>query len=55
MKVRFTWAPAKAEKNQRVHGISFETAAEVFGDPNHVVGENYFSESDGGQRYQISE
>ncbi len=23
MKVRFTWDPAKAKKNQRVHGISF--------------------------------
>jgi uncharacterized DUF497 family protein len=43
----------KAEKNQRVHGISFEKAAEVFDDPNHVVGDNYFIESDGEQRYQV--
>lgn len=28
-------------------------AAEVFEDPNHVVGDNYFIESDGEQRYQI--
>jgi hypothetical protein len=53
MKARFTWDPAKAERNRRVHGISFETAAEVFDDPNHVVGDNYFIESDGEQRYQV--
>ena len=53
MEVRCTWDPAKAERNQRVHGISFQTAAEVFGDPNHVVGANYFIESDGEQRFQV--
>ena len=53
MRVRFTWDPAKAERNQRIHGISFETAAEVFDDPNHVVGENHFIECDGEQRYQV--
>jgi uncharacterized DUF497 family protein len=51
--MRFTWGPAKAERNQRVHGISFQTAAEIFGDPNHVVGDNYFIETDGEQRYQV--
>jgi uncharacterized DUF497 family protein len=53
MKVRFTWDPTKSERNRRVHGISFETAAEVFDDPHHVVGDNYFVESDGEQRYQV--
>lgn len=53
MKARFTWDPAKAERNGRVHRISFETAAEVFDDPNHVVGDNYFVESEGEQRYQV--
>lgn len=53
MEVRFTWDPAKAARNQRVHGISFETAAEIFGDPNHVAGDNYFIASNGEQRYQI--
>jgi uncharacterized DUF497 family protein len=53
MKARFTWNPAKAARNQRVHGISFETAVEVFDDPNHVAGDNYFVESDGEQRYQV--
>ncbi len=53
MRARCTWDPAKAERNQRAHGISFETAAEVFDDPNHVAGDNYFIESDGEQRYQI--
>jgi uncharacterized protein len=51
--MRFTWDPVKAQRNQQVHGISFETAAEVFRDPNHVAGENYFIESDGEQRYQV--
>ena len=38
--MRFTWDPAKARKNQSSHGVSFTTAAEIFDDPNHVVGEN---------------
>ena len=53
MRVRFTWDTAKAERNQRVHGISFEVAAEVFDDPHHVAGDNYFIESAGEQRYQV--
>ena len=53
MDARFTWDPAKAQKNLRVHGISFETAREVFSDPNHVVNENYFIEDQGEQRYGI--
>ena len=53
MKTRFTWDPAKDARNQRAHGISFETAAEVFDDPNHVVGDNYFIEREGEQRYQV--
>jgi uncharacterized DUF497 family protein len=53
MDSRFTWDPAKAQKNLRVHGISFETAQEVFSDPNHVVNENYFIEDQGEQRYGI--
>jgi uncharacterized protein len=31
--VRFEWNPDKAERNRRLHGISFETAALVFADP----------------------
>ena len=42
MKVRFTWDPTKARTNQRLHGISFETAKEAFDDPHHLVGESYF-------------
>ena len=53
MKVGFTWDPAKAEGNQQVHGISCETATEVFDDPNHFAGDNYFIESDGEQRYRV--
>lgn len=53
METRFTWNPAKAERNLRVHGISFETAKEVFDDPNHVAAESYFVQSEGEQRYQV--
>jgi uncharacterized DUF497 family protein len=31
--VIFEWDPAKAAANARKHGISFEEAASVFGDP----------------------
>jgi uncharacterized DUF497 family protein len=51
METRFTWDPAKAQKNLLVHRISFETAKEVFSDPNHVTSENYFIEDQGEQRY----
>ena len=44
MEVRFTWDAVKADRNQKIHGISFETAMEVFDDPNHVAGDNYFIE-----------
>lgn len=30
METRFTWTLAKAKRNQRIHGISFDTAKEVF-------------------------
>ncbi|MBL8220768.1 MAG: BrnT family toxin [Bryobacterales bacterium] len=53
MKLRFAWNRAKAERNLRLHGISFEAAAQVFDDPNHVVSENYYVDQDGEQRYQI--
>jgi uncharacterized DUF497 family protein len=53
METRFTWDSAKAEKNQRIHGIAFETAKEVFDDPNHMAGENYFIERESEQRYQV--
>lgn len=51
--MRFKWDPAKARRNRRIHGDSFETAAEIFDDPNHAVGENYFMEEAGEQRYQM--
>ena len=31
--IRFTWDPAKAISNIQKHGVSFEEAASVFGDP----------------------
>jgi uncharacterized DUF497 family protein len=33
---RFEWDTAKAAQNVRKHGISFETAVQVFADPHHV-------------------
>jgi uncharacterized DUF497 family protein len=33
METRFEWDPAKAKRNLRLHGVSFETAIEVFPDP----------------------
>src|ERR1035437_9658909 len=46
------WNPDKAERNYRVHGVSFDMAAEIFRDPNHIVTENYFVVEEGEQRYQ---
>ena len=45
------WDPAKAARNRRNHGVSFETAREVFADPHHIVTENYRYEDEGEQRY----
>ena len=50
--MRCAWNLRKAERNFRVHGVSFETAAEIFGDPSHIVTENYFIKDEGEQRYQ---
>jgi hypothetical protein len=33
----FEWDPAKAEANLRKHGVTFEEAATVFGDPLSVT------------------
>ncbi len=37
MYVRFDWDPGKALENHRKHGIRFETAAQVFDDPDFVM------------------
>ena len=51
MTSRFAWDPAKAARNKRDHGVSFEMAREVFADPNHIVTENYQLEDEGERRY----
>ena len=51
VETKFAWDPEKAARNLRKHGISFETAIEVFADPNQIVAENYLVESE--QRYQV--
>jgi uncharacterized protein len=33
----FEWDPAKAQSNERKHGISFETATFVFDDPFSIL------------------
>jgi hypothetical protein len=33
----FVWSAAKAEKNRHKHGVRFEEAATVFGDPMFVL------------------
>jgi len=48
--VHFEWDPKKAEANARKHGVSFEEAATVYGDPlaltfpdpDHSIGEHRF-------------
>jgi uncharacterized DUF497 family protein len=45
--MQFTWDPAKAEENLSAHGVSFQEATTVFGDPlagtiadpDHSIGE----------------
>src|SRR5215472_16646938 len=51
MEKRFTWDPAKAKRNRREHGVSFDEAAEVFGDPHVIVNENYQLDGESEQRY----
>jgi uncharacterized protein len=51
--MRFTWDPAKARKNQNLHGVSFTTATQIFDDPNHLAGDNYYMKETGEQRFQI--
>jgi hypothetical protein len=35
--IRFEWDDAKAKKNQRKHGVSFDIACHVFEDPYALV------------------
>lgn len=37
MGIRFVWDPAKAEANQRKHGVRFDDAVRVFFDPLHLT------------------
>ncbi|SRR5438309_98779 len=53
MRTRFTWDQSKAKRNAQHHGVSFETAKQVFSDPNQIVTENYFFEDQQEQRMQI--
>lgn len=35
--MRFVWDPAKADTNERKHGVRFEEAVHVFFDPLHLT------------------
>ncbi|HEX8896692.1 MAG TPA: BrnT family toxin [Terriglobales bacterium] len=37
MKLKFEWDRAKAQANCKKHGVSFEVAQEVFGDPFAIL------------------
>ncbi|OGA16824.1 MAG: hypothetical protein A3I63_11115 [Betaproteobacteria bacterium RIFCSPLOWO2_02_FULL_66_14] len=49
--MQFTWDPAKAQQNLLAHGVSFQEATTVFGDPlaatipdpDHSVGEERYA------------
>ena len=49
MKIEFTWDSEKDGRNRVSHGVSFETAREVFFDPNVLIVED--CEVDGEIRY----
>lgn len=48
--MRFTWDEAKNRSNRKKHGISFDTAVEVFLDPLHLTRQDRIV--DGEQRWQ---
>ncbi len=48
--VRFAWDESKNQSNFRKHGVLFETATQVFDDPNCIVEQD--REVDGEARWQ---
>ena len=48
--VEFAWNERKNRANKRKHGVSFETASLVFGDPHHLTRQD--REVDGEPRWQ---
>jgi uncharacterized DUF497 family protein len=50
--MRFYWDPNKSRANLRKHGISFETASQVFDDPNQLSIQDRFE--DGEERWQTT-
>ena len=47
MGIEFTWRPEKAKRNLKKHGVSFETAKQVFSDPFRLILKDY--EDDAGE------
>ena len=49
--MQFEWDPAKARTNLAKHGVAFEDAQLVWGDPNHIL---RLERNEGGEeRWQI--
>jgi hypothetical protein len=49
--ILFEWDPVKARTNRRKHGITFENAVRVFGDPDAIAEQDRIV--DGELRWQI--
>jgi hypothetical protein len=49
--MQFEWDQRKNDANVRKHGLSFETAARVFGDPNFVLVKDRIDSKTGEQRW----
>ncbi len=50
--IHLSWDQTKNRKNRQKHGISFETAQKIFGDPYAAMEENQLVE--GEQRYSTT-
>ena len=53
MALNFEWDPKKAEQNWRKHGVSFQEAKTLFGDPLSSTTEDLLHSSPGEQRLVI--
>ena len=52
MGLLFEWDPSKAERNKRIHGVSFDEACTTFGDPlSKTIGDPFHSEDE--QRFVL--
>lgn len=52
--IRFEWDPMKARTNQRRHGITFEEAVNVFGDPYALFEQDRTDDETGELRWRAT-